>query len=54
MKRFNLSAWAVSHPALILFLIAAIGVAGFFSYEKLGRAEDPSFTVKVVNVSVIS
>ena len=53
MKRFNLSAWAVSHPALILFLIIALGVAGFFSYEKLGRAEDPSFTVKVVNVSVM-
>ncbi|MBN9004851.1 MAG: efflux RND transporter permease subunit [Rhizobiales bacterium] len=53
MKRFNLSAWAVSHPALILFLIIALGVAGFFSYERLGRAEDPYFTVKVVNVSVI-
>ncbi len=53
MKRFNLSAWAVGHPALVLFLIIALGVAGFFSYEKLGRAEDPFFTVKVVNVSVM-
>ncbi|WJR80053.1 efflux RND transporter permease subunit [Bradyrhizobium sp. NP1] len=53
MKRFNLSAWAVSHPTLILFLMIALGVAGFFSYQKLGRAEDPFFTVKVVNVSVI-
>src|ERR1700742_4899031 len=53
MKRFNLSAWAVSHPALVLFLIAALGVAGFFSYRQLGRAEDPFFTVKVVNVSVM-
>src|SRR6201981_2418886 len=53
MKRFNLSAWAVSHPALVLFLIAALGVAGFVSYQKLGRAEDPFFTVKVVNVSAI-
>ncbi|WP_298255662.1 efflux RND transporter permease subunit [Bradyrhizobium sp.] len=53
MKRFNLSAWAVSHPALVLFLIIALGVAGFFSYEKLGRAEDPFFTVKVVNVSAM-
>jgi len=31
MKRFNLSAWAVSHPALVLFLVVALGVAGFFS-----------------------
>jgi multidrug efflux pump subunit AcrB len=53
MKRFNLSAWAVSHPALVMFLIVALGVAGFFSYQKLGRAEDPFFTVKVVNVSVM-
>src|SRR5271157_3075144 len=53
MKRFNLSAWAVSHPALVLFLVVALGVAGFFSYKKLGRAEDPFFTVKVVNVSAM-
>ena len=53
MKHFNLSAWAVSHPALILFLIVALGAAGFFSYQRLGRAEDPFFTVKVVNVSAI-
>src|SRR6201987_2439345 len=53
MKRVNLSAWAVSHPALVLFLVVALGVAGFFSYQKLGRAEDPFFTVKVVNVSAM-
>jgi len=53
MKRFNLSAWAVSHPALVLFLIIALGAAGFFSYQKLGRAEDPYFTVKVVNISAM-
>src|SRR5882757_5553689 len=53
MKHFNLSGWAVSHPALILFLVVALGAAGFFSYERLGRAEDPFFTVKVVNVSAI-
>src|SRR5438309_1329234 len=53
MKRFNLSGWAVSHPTLILFLMIALGVAGFFSYQKLGRAEDPFFTVKVVNVSAM-
>lgn len=53
MKRFNLSGWAVSHPTLILFLMIALGAAGFVSYQKLGRAEDPFFTVKVVNVSAI-
>ncbi|MCW5702916.1 MAG: efflux RND transporter permease subunit [Bradyrhizobium sp.] len=53
MKRFNLSSWAVSHPTLVLFLMIVLGAAGFFSYQKLGRAEDPFFTVKVVNVSAI-
>src|SRR5579864_6693283 len=53
MKRFNLSGWAVSHPALILFFIIALAAAGLFSYQRLGRAEDPFFTVKVVNVSAI-
>src|SRR5437868_13115641 len=53
MKHFNLSSWAVSHPTLVLFLMIALGVAGFLSYQQLGRAEDPFFTVKVVNVSAI-
>ncbi len=53
MKRFNLSAWAVAHPALVLFLIVAVSCAGLFSYLRLGRAEDPSFTIKVVVVSAI-
>jgi multidrug efflux pump len=53
MRWFNLSAWAVAHPALILFLICALGVSGAYSYLRLGRAEDPSFTVKVAVVSVI-
>ena len=42
MKHFNLSSWAVSHPTLILFLMIVLGAAGFFSYEKLDRAEDPA------------
>jgi len=53
MKRFNLSEWAITHRALVLFMIIIIGAAGAFSYVALGRAEDPSFTIKtmVVNVS---
>src|SRR6516164_2244063 len=53
MARFNLSAWAVGHPALIMFLIAMLGLAGLFSYRSLGRAEDPTFTIKVVIVSAM-
>jgi multidrug efflux pump subunit AcrB len=53
MRRFNLSHWAVTHPALVLFFILALGVGGLFSYLKLGRAEDPSFTIKVAVVTAM-
>ena len=51
--RFNLSRWAIRHPQLIVFLILAIGVAGAFAYPRLGRAEDPAFTIKNAVVSAI-
>ena len=47
---FNLSAIAVKHRAVTLFLIIAISTAGLFSFLKLGRAEDPSFTIKVMTI----
>lgn len=50
MKRFNLSAWAVEHRAVVLFLILASSLAGTWSYLHLGRAEDPSFTIKTMVV----
>lgn len=43
---FNLSHWAVTHPAFISFLMLAFGVAGLQAYLSMGRAEDPSFTIK--------
>ncbi len=51
MSRFNLSHWGIKHPQLVAFLILVIGVAGAFAYSRLGRAEDPLFTVKNVVVS---
>src|ERR1700734_4457141 len=53
MSRFNVSAWAVAHPALVLFLIVMLGSAGLFSYRSLGRGEDPSFTIKLVVVTAM-
>jgi multidrug efflux pump len=50
-SRFNLSAWAVAHPALVLFLMFAIAAAGFGAWRQLGRAEDPNFTIKVMVVT---
>lgn len=50
-SHFNLSALAVRERAVTLFLLIALVGAGFFAFEKLGRAEDPAFTVKVMTVS---
>src|SRR4029078_13642887 len=52
MQRFNLSAWAITHRALILFMMIVLAGAGIYSYLNLGRAEDPSFTIKVMIVNV--
>ncbi|ABS68067.1 acriflavin resistance protein [Xanthobacter versatilis] len=47
---FNLSRWAITHRALTLFAILLLAAAGAYSYLNLGRAEDPSFTIKVMVV----
>src|SRR3984893_19082299 len=52
MKSFNLSQWAITHRALVLFMIVILGAGGIYSYFNLGRAEDPSFTIKVMIVNV--
>jgi len=48
--RFNLSALAVRERAVTLFFIIAISIAGIVAYLSLGRAEDPSFTVKQTTI----
>src|SRR6266571_3997954 len=51
MITFNLSELAVRERAVTLFLIIAIAIAGTFAFFKLGRAEDPTFTIKVLTVT---
>ncbi len=48
--RFNLSALAVRERAVTLFFIVAITLAGIVAFLSLGRAEDPSFTIKQMTV----
>jgi multidrug efflux pump subunit AcrB len=48
--RFNLSALAVRERSITLFLIILITFAGVVSFLKLGRAEDPAFTIKVMTI----
>jgi multidrug efflux pump subunit AcrB len=52
MKSFNLSEWAVTHRALVLFLILGTLVVGVFSFTRLGRLEDPNFNVPTMNAVV--
>lgn len=49
-RSFNLSALAVREGSVTLFFLIAIVGAGIFSFLSLGRAEDPSFTIKVMTV----
>lgn len=49
-SRFNLSALAVRERSITLFLILLVSVAGLVAFFKLGRAEDPAFTVKVMTI----
>ncbi len=48
--RFNLSALAVRERSITLFLIFLISVAGILAFFKLGRAEDPPFTIKQMTI----
>ena len=49
----NLSALAVRERALTLFFLLLSIVAGVYAFTTLGRAEDPSFTVRIMVVSAL-
>jgi multidrug efflux pump len=53
MSSFNLSQWAITHRALVLFMMLVLGGSGLYAYVNLGRGEDPSFTIKAMIVYVI-
>jgi multidrug efflux pump subunit AcrB len=53
MSGVNLSALAIRERAITLFLLVAIAGTGAFAFTKLGRAEDPTFTVKVLTVTAL-
>jgi len=50
MSGFNLSALAVRERSVTLFAILLISLAGVVAFFRLGRAEDPAFTVKAMTV----
>ncbi|MDM7463580.1 efflux RND transporter permease subunit [Tepidimonas taiwanensis] len=48
----NLSALAVRERAVTLFLLILSILGGLYAFLSLGRAEDPAFTVRVMQVNV--
>ena len=47
----NLSEWALANRSLVIFLMIVSVVAGTFSFQRLGRGEDPAFTFRTMVVS---
>lgn len=52
MKKLNLSEWALNHKQLVYFFVLLVFAAGIFSYQRLGRMEDPDFVIRQMVVSV--
>ena len=51
LMNLNLSAIAVRERAVTLFFILLLVAAGAYAFVKLGRAEDPTFTIKILTVT---
>lgn len=49
-EAFNLSKWALDHPALTRYLMVVLMLLGFAAYFQLGQDEDPPFTFRAMVV----
>ncbi len=49
-QRFNISRWALEHPALTRYLLVVFMVLGLAAYFQLGQDEDPPFTFRAMVV----
>lgn len=47
----NLSEWALSKRSLVIFLMILAVIAGTLSFLRLGRGEDPAFTLRTMIVA---
>jgi multidrug efflux pump len=53
LRRFNLSEWALSHQTLVLYFMIVLAAIGIGSFLRLGQAEDPDFTFKLMVVRTL-
>lgn len=51
-SRFNISKWALDHPALTRYLLVVLLLLGFAAYFQLGQDEDPPFTFRAMAMRV--
>lgn len=49
--RFNISRWALEHPALTRYLMVVLMLVGFAAYFQLGQDEDPPFTFRAMVIT---
>ncbi len=49
-RRFNISRWALEHPALTRYLLVVSMLLGIAAYFQLGQDEDPPFTFRAMVV----
>ena len=49
-SRFNISRWALEHPALTRYLMVVLMLLGVAAYFQLGQDEDPPFTFRAMVV----
>ena len=52
-ESFNLSKWALLHPALTRYLMVVLMLLGFAAYFQLGQDEDPPFAFRVMVIRTI-
>lgn len=53
MKNFNLTAWALKHRQIVFYFVVVFFVGGAIAYLRLGRMEDPDFTIRQMLVSAV-
>ena len=49
----NLSAWAIGNRSITIYFMLVAVIAGALAFVKLGRDEDPSFTIKTMLVTAV-
>src|SRR5436309_6092485 len=53
MSTFNLSRWALEYKSFVVYLMLVVAIAGIIEYGRLGREEDPPFTIKTMVVKTL-